>query len=429
MTIRCNVLALLACLGAACSSNSAIQRSEEFLAEGYLLQAFGELDEARTRQLQGGGEVDADLEAEWQKVRFLYLLEQGRQEIYANREVRGIALLEEALELRAGDAQATGLIERARLKLAKREVATGTDLLLKNEFEAAVASFRKAQGWKPGYAPAIEGEEKVKLSVSRLHGEAQKQFLEAIRKLPEFRYPEVGWHAQAALDRDPSRDDAAEVRERAMRELAQKARERADASRDAKNYGAALMEYRTARGLWDAMPGIGDEIAKMEREVKASSNTEQAQLQMQADRFERATALLDEAFELSTLERTAINELRMQARRRMAMVAFKAARDLELQGLKQEALVAFEAIHKDWPEGLEDEQARISALKIDITAAEAAYAAGDAAEQKGELAAALEQFQTARTYYAKYRDTAARIDAIQKKMAPPATEGAGSGGY
>ena len=428
MTIRCNVLALLACLGAACSSNSAVQRSREFLAEGYLLQAFGELDEARTLQLQDGGEVDAELEAEWQKMRFLYLLEQGRQEIYADREVRGIALLEEALEIRPGEAQASSLIERAKQKLAKREVATGTDLLLKNEFEAAVSSFRKAQGWKPGYAPAIEGEQKVQAAVSRLHGEAQKQFLEAIRKLPEFRYPEVGWHAQAALDRDPSRDDAAEVRQRAMRELAQKARERADTSRDAKNYGAALMEYRTARQLWDAMPGIGDDIAKMEREVKAASNTEQAQLQMQGDRFERATALLDEAFELSTLERTTINELRVQARRRMAMVAFHAARDLELQGLKQEALVAFEAIQKDWPEGLEDEQARIAALNIDITAAEAAYAAGDAAEQKGELAAALEQFQTARTYYAKYRDTAARIAAIQKKMAPPAADGAGSGG-
>ena len=162
MTIRCNVLALLACLGAACSSNSAIQRSEEFLAEGYLLQAFGELDEARTLQLQEDGEVDPELQAEWQKVRFLYLLEQGRQEIYANREVRGIALLEEALELNAGDAQAASLIERARLKLAKREVATGTDLLLKNEFEDAVAAFRKAQGWKPGYEPAVEGEEKVK---------------------------------------------------------------------------------------------------------------------------------------------------------------------------------------------------------------------------------------------------------------------------
>jgi uncharacterized lipoprotein len=41
MTIRRNVLALLAVLAAAaCSANSAIERSEEFLAEGYVLQAY-----------------------------------------------------------------------------------------------------------------------------------------------------------------------------------------------------------------------------------------------------------------------------------------------------------------------------------------------------------------------------------------------------
>jgi tetratricopeptide (TPR) repeat protein len=110
------------------------------------------------------------------------------------------------------------------------------------------------------------------------------------------------------------------------------------------------------------------------------------------------------------------------------MQSYKVARDLELQGNKQEALVAFEQIAKAWPDGLDDEATRIDALRVDIQAAEAAYAAGDAAEQKGELAAALEQFKTARTYYAKLRDVAQRIEQIEKKLAaPPSTEGAGAG--
>ena len=429
MTIRRNVLALLAVLAAAaCSANSAIERSEEFLAEGYVLQAYEELEQERARQMQDGGAVAEDLQAEWEKVRFRYLLERGRQEIYADHELRGIAVLQEALQMRAGDPEALSLIDRARLKLAKRDVAIGTDHLLKRDFEHAIAAFRKAQEWKPGYEPAMEGEAKVHASVATLHGEAQRQFLDAIRKMPEFRYAEVDWHAQAALTRDPARADAVEVQQRAVREMAQAAREGAEKSRNEKNYGAALMEYRTAQKLWDGMPGIAEAIVQMENEVKAQWKTEQAQLELQADRFEKASSLLEDAYALSTLERTAINELRLESRRRQGMQSYKVARDLELQGNKQEALVAFEQIAKAWPDGLDDEATRIDALRVDIQAAEAAYAAGDAAEQKGELAAALEQFKTARTYYAKLRDVAQRIEQIEKKLAaPPSTEGAGSG--
>ena len=261
MTIRRNVLALLAVLAAAaCSANSAIERSEEFLAEGYVLQAYEELEQERARQMQDGGAVAEDLQAEWEKVRFRYLLERGRQEIYADHELRGIAVLQEALQMRAGDPEALSLIDRARLKLAKRDVAIGTDHLLKRDFEHAIAAFRKAQEWKPGYEPAMEGEAKVHASVATLHGEAQRQFLDAIRKMPEFRYAEVDWHAQAALTRDPARADAVEVQQRAVREMAQAAREGAEKSRNEKNYGAALMEYRTAQRLWDGMPGIAEAI-------------------------------------------------------------------------------------------------------------------------------------------------------------------------
>lgn len=429
MTIRRNILASLACFVAAgCVANSAIERSQEYLAEGYVLQAYQELDHERTRQLQEGGQVDPELQQEWQRVRFLYLVERGRQEIYLDHELAGIAMIREALELRPDDERPLALVERARLKLAKREVAIGSEMLAKRDLEQAVAAFRRALAYKPGYEPAIEGEEKVRESVSRLHGEAQMQFLDAVRKLPEFRYPEVDWHAQAAIARDPSREDAAEVKRRALREIAQDARERAEASRAAKNYGAALMEYRTALKFWADMPQVAEAIADMQAELQAQSKMEQAQLAMQSERFEKATALLGEAQALSKLEGAMISELRVECRRKQGMVAYKAARDLELQGLKQEALTAFEKVLADWPEGLDDEKTRVEALHIDVNAAIAAYEAGDAAEKKGDLAAALEQFKTARTYYAKLRDVAARIAAVEAKLAPPAGEGSGSGG-
>lgn len=439
MTIRRNAPALtLVLLLAACAGGGAVERSRQYLEEGFLLQAFTELDRERTQILQDGSEPSAEFERAYQEVRRRWLTERGRQEIYADQELRGIATLQLVLDQDPQNADALTLVDRANRKLAKREVADGLEHLAKNDFEAAVVSFRRAQQYKPGFRPAVEGQEAVEARVARLHGEAQKQFLEAIRKLPEMRYPEVDWHAQAAIARDPSREDAADVKQKALRELAQTSRERGDDARTAKNYGAALMEYRSARDLWAEMPDIGETIAQMEREVQATWKTERAQLEMEADRLDKATALLDEAYELSTLERAAISELRLMVRKALGKRVYDAARDLELQGLKQEALTSFEAMAADWPAGLADEQARVVTLKSDIASAEKAYAEGEAAEQKGDVAAALEAFKTARIYYARYKDLAERIARLEARSAAPAQqpetpqpsgqEPAGSGG-
>lgn len=419
MTIRRNAPALpLVLLLAACAGSGAVERSRQYLAEGFLLQAFTELDRERTQILQDGSEPSAEFERTYQEVRRRWLIERGRQEIYADQELRGIATLQLVLDLDPQNADAQALVDRANRKLAKREVADGLEHLAKNDFEAAIVSFRRAQQYKPGFRPAVEGQEAVEARVARLHGEAQKQFLEAIRKLPEMRYPEVDWHAQAAIARDPSREDAADVKQKALRELAQTSRERGDAARTAKEYGAALMEYRSARDLWAEMPGIGETIVQMEREVQATWKTERAQLEMEADRLDRATTLLDEAYELSTLERAAISEMRLMVRKGLGKRAYDAARDLELQGLKQEAVAAYEAMAVDWPSGLVDEQARTATLKTDIASAEKAYAEGEAAEQKGDVAAALDAFKTARIYYARYKDLAERIARLEAGAKP-----------
>ncbi len=423
MTIRRIRFALLALpLLASCAGHGAIRRSEDYLREGFVRQAYEEIERERLRQADAGA-VDPELLVAWEKIRFAYLLDRGRYEVYADEELRAIALLGDALQLRPGDAEALSLIRRAQEKLARRETARGTNLLAKGEFDQAVAAFRQAQVYKPGYAPAAEGEQKVADSIARLHSQAQQQFLEAIRKLPEFRYSEVEWHAAAALARDEARDDAKQVRARALRELAMQEAQLAQDALEEKNYGAALMSYRSARNMWAGLPDVDANIARLEREVQATWKTEEAQLKIESNQLTAALAVLDEAFELSSLERTAINELRLLARKRQGQNAYAAARDLELQGDKAEALAAFEAMAAEWPDGLEDEQTRIGALRSDIDGAVKAYAAGEAAEAQGDAAAALDQFKTARTYYARYRDVAERIARIEAKLAAEDADG------
>lgn len=418
MTIRRNLLLLLAVSAAAsCASNSAIEASQRFLDEDYVLQAFEVVEAARNEQLADGGVVDPELEAAYQDRRFRMLHQRGRLAIYADREPQGVEYLQEALTIRPGDARSLALIERAKRKLATRSTQRGQDLLAKSDLEGAIAAFAEAQTHVAGWGPAQEGIEAVRAAYSRLHSEAQKQFLEAIRKLPQFRFSEVDWHATAALARDKTRVDAQEVQQRAQRELAEEARQRAEQNRAAKKYGAALMDFRTAGQLWPEMPGVQEFIAQMEVEVQVVSTTERAQLAIKAGRLDEAKGLLDEAFEKSTLERGTINELRYQIRRKAGETAYQAARDLELQGMKAEAAAAFEAVVAEWPDGLLDEQTRLGALKTDMAAAATEFAAGEAKEQAADLPAALEHYKAAKTYYEKYRDTAARVERLTKKLA------------
>jgi len=421
MTIRRNAAflptVLLAwLLAGSCATSTALQEANQYLTEGYLLQAYHLIETTRNQQLASGA-VDADVEAAYERLRFQMLVHDAREAIYADNELHSLELVREALQMRPNDVEALALHQRAHHKLAARATRKGQDLLAKAQLQEALAEFAKALEWEPEFEDAKKGVVAVQDAVSRLHGQAQQQFLEAIRKLPQFRFPEVEWHASAALARDKSRDDAAKLQSRAERELADAARSRGDANRNDRNYGAALMEYRSARRMWPDLAGIDDDIAHMEREVEVVGMTERAQLKIKGGKLDEAAKLLDDAFERSTLERGTINELRFAIRRRAGEDAYQAARDLELQGLKAEALAGFKAVAEEWPNGLFDEQTRIGALASDIAGAEKAFAEGEAAEAAGKPAEALEHYKSAQTFYPKFRDLGERIARLSRQPA------------
>lgn len=415
LILRRESAVLLALLVAGCETpKTVLEVSREHLQHGNVPLAFHALKAARDDEMLRKGAVDPELEAEYQSLRIRYELEEARQEIFEDRELRALLLLAEVKELAPHHSEVDDLIDRAHRKLALRAAKSGFNHLAKGELDKALLDFDESQHHEPDNKMAKEGIAAVHEAVQRLHGEAQEQFLQAIRKMPELRFGEADWHATVAVIRDPTRSDADEVRQRALRALAQTEKDRAEHSEKKGIYGGALLGYREAQHLWPEMPGIDDCVATMEKEVQAQWKVERAGFLIRSDRLEEANTLLKEAFELSTLERGQINVLMFNARHRTAMHAYEHARDLELQGRKEEALAAFEQIVAEWPNGLADEKTRVSALRSDIQAAEKAYAEGEAAEQKNDLKAALEHYRAAQTYYAGYRDVAARIARLEK---------------
>ncbi|MBL8730029.1 MAG: hypothetical protein JNM25_16510 [Planctomycetes bacterium] len=405
----------------ACGAHSAIERSQRFAKVGDFERAFQVLDEARAEEVAAGDTPPPELETAHRDAYLVYLRWRARQHIFAEQEEAALADLATLERLSPGFPGLDMLRERAIYKQAVRAVQRGDEHLLRKDLENALASYLKAEALLPGFKPAIEGSERVRLALGRLSARAQSQFLEAVRKLPEFRYVEVRWHSENALANEPDRKDAEKLNERAQHEIALAAQERGRECLKKDQFGAALLEFKAARRIDPTVPGIDAEIAQVTREVQAANLMEQAQMAMRSGRFELAREHLGRAFDLSTQLRGGISELMMQTRRLEAESRYQAARDLEILGKKSEALAAFEALAKEWPEGFSDEAARIEGLKLDVDTATAEWAAAEAAEQAGDAAGALLHYETALQFYPSWKDGEARIERLKQAI------GAGGG--
>jgi len=410
----------------ACSTHSAIERSQGFVRRGDYLHAYQVLDDARNEQLAGGS-VDEDLEKAYLEAKKEYLRDRARRLIFSEREDLALRDLAELATLDPNFPELDTLRDRARHKKAIREVQRGDEQLLRKEYPEALKSFLTARQIEPGLPAADEGIAKVKEVTDQLSLRAQQQFLEAVRKLPEFRYIEAQWHSGNALHSAPDREDAKKVQSRAVQENARGEFAAGEACEQKQQYGAALMHFRAAQKLDKALPGIEERIALLEREMKAVTFVEQAQVSMRAQRFDEARMLLDAAFQWSELSRGQVTDLKGQLRAMEGDKRFQDARDLEVLGRKAEALAAFEKLAADYPEGLRDVEARLGGLRVDVKGASDEWAAAEAAEAAGDLEKALEHYRGAETYYAGWKDGKARIQRLQAAIAAKkAAEAAGA---
>lgn len=409
-------------LFAACGTQSVIDQSNAYARLGDHMHAYEVLEMARAEQAAGGGTVDAALAEAHAKERKEFLRDRARQRIFQEREDGALVDL---AELKALDPNFPGIDEmrdRALRKKATRCVLRGDEHLLRKEYKEALANYGAGLEVLKGFPAAVDGVERVRQATASMTARAHDQFLEAVRKLPEFRWIEVQWHAGNVIHNDPNRADAKEIQSKALRESSQKAMARGLACEKKDQFGAALLEYREAQRLDRQSAEAEAAIVKMERELQALSLVDKAQIEMRSGHFDVAREQLAKAFELSSIARPQISELIMQCKTREGETRYQGALDLEVLGKKAEALAEFEAIAADFPAGLKDEKARSLGLKVDIEGAGKEWAAAEAAEAARDLPAAIEHYKNSERFYAGMKDAKARIARLQEEIAKqPAT--------
>lgn len=408
-----------------------IQRSQKLANLGDYRHAYEVIHIEYSRQLLAG-EVDEDLAKVHAELKLEWLRDRAQARIFAEREDAALKLLDELDRLDPNYRGTPSLRAAATMKKAERIVEYANEQLNRKEFTGAMESYLQSQQLIPGYKPADEGIKRVGEVLARMGARAQQQMLQAWRKYPDFRHIEVAWHAASVLNNTPDLND--EKRESAER-LAKNAKHESALSKfqEAKDcelanqFGAAMMHYRTALQLDPDLEAATDAIAAMQKELMALGLLERAQMAMRGEQFKMANELLKEAQEVSTLSRAQINDLMMQSRKLHGQKDYREARDLEVMGKKAEALAAFQAITKSWPAGIEDEEARIIGLTIDVESAKTEWVAAVQAEAEGKLEEALDHYLTAERFYAEWRDGEVHVKRLRKAIAEKEVEAAGGG--
>ena len=410
---------------AACGTQSVIDRSRDYARLGDYKHAFEVLEDARRDAIVEGEPVDQQLALAHSAMYREFLRDRARRRIFQERIDGALRDLDELERIAPGFPEIKSLRQRARVKQARQIVAAGDEHLAQKEFPEAMAAYLESLRLAPGDELAEEGIVRVREQMERMNARAQQQFLEAVRKLPEFRTIEVQWHAENVLHSTPRERSAKDLREQARQANAKKIFEDGQACEQNNQFGAAAVMYKQAREIWPGLPGIDEAIARMNTEMDALGEVERAEILIRNGKFVEAREILEQAHEDSILSRGMISELLIEARKLEGERRYRAARDLEVMGNKAEALKAFEEVAKEWPDGVEDEGFRIEGLRADVKGAADAWAAAEKAEAAGDLVEALDHYVDAKRYYEKWRDYDTKIEELRKAIA--AKEGSGSG--
>lgn len=403
--------ALLLFTTACRSVENHLAESEAFAARGNYYLAYKVLEAARDPD-----DPDPELERAYWAARLEFLIDRGKHEMFADDEEAALADFNRALKLAPENEVLPDLIAKCKRKLADRAVRKGDRLWAEGDLEGALLAYTEAQRHVAGYAAAIDGTQKVRDTFQSMRQKAQLHFLEALRVYPELRWVQVEWHTDTALANDPGRDDAKALRQRAEHRLAERSLLRAAEAEKARHYGAALLEYKAAAESEPAYPGIQEHIVQMQREVDAENLGEKAQAALVNKDFAAARKHLEQAFQLTILEKASVSDLLLQVRKGEGRYRYQQARDQELQNHKAEALQAYRELIEAWPDGLADEKARADNLQSDIDNAQKEWDAAEAAEQQGKLEEALQHYRSVHDFYPDWRDVGERIARLAQQI-------------
>ncbi len=306
-------------------------------------------------------------------------------------------------------------LERLRRGRAESHYQRGQALLARGNPFDAIAEFERALTLDPDHSRARDALARTRGAAQSRRDGADAEFAAGERARDAKRYEAALRHFERALELDPHHSGARAAIAGARNEFAEELVREGDALAERGNWAQCLEVYRKALELEPALPGLGERVARADREARAASLVREANLAFERGEWRSAYDHYGQALEL-TADASPFMERYEQSRERLAAEIYSEAQSLESDGRFADALEVYRSIKRLIPE-YRDVRSKCEHLEFRLRSAGRAYVSGCRAQDERDMQRAHDEFIACVEAIPSYRDAESRLREVRDALA------------
>ena len=365
---------------------------------------------------------DERYEALHRETTVAYLLDQGRQETFRDRDLEALGFFRQARDLDPASREASDWIDKTLRKLSRTWLERGLELHASGKLQDAVEAYEKSLEYVPGDSSALNGLGDAIIQINYREGMGKQYFEEGMHALSAYWLDQAKSRFTYSDKYEPGEDKVAQRKTQVDGLLAQQRVTVARGFEQDGLYGAARNEYRLAVALDPSNSEAKSGLDRCTDEAKASKLLEQARMEMVRTRLDRASSLVEEGDNLTYHQKELFEGARAQIEQARLERKYQEALTFERDYRYEQAIGAYAELLKD-VEYYKDAITRKQTLEEYVRLADDLYKKAGSATTEQEK---LEDLRKIRVFWPEYKDVTDQLLALEgepesasKQTGPP----------
>ncbi len=361
-------LALVGCRSANSSeSNASLMAVDEYSAQGRHTEALLAAESYRQSYPD-----DPRALGTLQRAKAAVMLEQAREDCFAERNVEALALIRQAREIEPNERVLEDWERKLKLKLANIHSDRGDEFNALRSLEAARDEYEAALGYNDSEARARAGLAQVLLHINYRRGMGEQYYEDGVGLLREYWLEQAKSRFQYVGKYQPDHDRA---KSREKNVSAQLAASRCTLASDLERQGlwaAARNEYRIALLLDEEFAEAQAGLARTRVEASAEEKLREIERLIRAKHYDKAREAIDSGIALTKSQGDKFEGARASIEEAILESSYQTALTLEADQDYEDAIAAYDRLLAQ-REYYRDALARRDTLRAYVTKATALY--------------------------------------------------------
>ena len=339
-----------------------------------------------------------------------WLLDQGRQLTFADKDMEALLTFEQALVLDPSSVGALTWVGKTRGKMANGSFELAMELHANEDYSGALELYAEALSMNPAHDGALRGAALAKSQSAYRTGLAKDYYVDGVRALSDYWLEQARSRFGYTRKYIPEHERALNREGKVTGMLADQRVVLGDDYMASGLFAAARNEYRLAQILDPSGDDVVEKLRQASMEAKAGELLLDAEMFVFKGDFEAALASLKEGEEMTVQQAEKFEQVRSEVDGEQLRLIYERALTFEHDYLYQEALRVYDELltRVDY---YEDSRARRETLASYIKNAERLYEEAGSSGEKEEELSLLRQIEI---FWPEYLDIQVRITSLEK---------------